>query len=89
VLDALERDEDATEHAEALGDLVVELTETGMTYFFLAPLELVKMGFVVRQSASLGLSGVQSVMSPMTRNILGRMDDGQLRKISRFIRTLM
>jgi hypothetical protein len=89
VLDALERDEDATDHGDALVDLVVELTKTGMNYYFLAPLELVNMGFVVRRSASLGVSGVLSVMSPMVRNVIGRMDDGQLRKISRFIRTLM
>ena len=55
LLDTLENAEDPTQHSDALGELVVELTDTGMDYYFLKPLQLVQVGFVVQQSANLGM----------------------------------
>jgi hypothetical protein len=57
VLSALERAQDATGHREALADIVVELTNSGMDYYFMKPLKLVRAAFIVEQSANLGLVG--------------------------------
>ena len=89
VLDSIERDEDPTQHSGALGEVVMELTTAGMDFYFLQPIEMVKMGFLLRQSANVGITGILSIMSPMIRNAIGRMDSAQLRKISKFIRQLM
>lgn len=88
LLDAIDEAEDATRHREKLGDLVVALSEAGLGYFYLEPLKLAKSGFVVRQSASLGLSATLRVISPTVRTVLGMMDDKQLRAVGKFIRGL-
>jgi hypothetical protein len=89
VLAALERDEDPTEHAGALSSLVVDLAEAGMDYYFLKPLQQAKVGFVARQTASLGMGGALRVMSPVIRSILAGMNAAQLHVIARHIRQLM
>ena len=78
VVEALEQAENPGAHADALADLVVELTNAGLDAYFMQPLKLAKPGFVVEQSASLGMVGVQQVMGTVIRRVIGRMDSPQL-----------
>jgi hypothetical protein len=89
VLVAVEKAERPTAHAEALGGLIVELTEVGMDQYFLQPLKATKPNFVVQQSAALGLAGVQQAMGLVVRNIVSRMDDRQLLVVCSSIRRFM
>ena len=89
LLTTLEQADEATEHRKELSDLVVELTNGGLDYCFLRPLKLAKPGFVVEQTAKLGLAGVQQVMGSVVRQIIGRMDGKQLISVSGSIRQLM
>ncbi len=89
LLTTLEQADEATEHRKALSDLVVELTNGGLDYCFLRPLKLAKPGFVVEQTAKVGLAGVQHVMGTVVRQIIGRMDGKQLISVSGSIRQLM
>jgi len=89
VLATVEQADDPRQGRAALGDLVVELTNSGIDYFFLEPLRLVEAGFLVKQTASLGMGGALKIMAPMTRSIIGRMDAPQLLAICSFIRQLM
>ena len=88
VLARIERDDDATPHASALSSVVVELTEAGLGYYFLRPLQESKFGFVARQTASLGMSGALRVMSPIIGRILAGADTPQLRGVAHHIRHL-
>lgn len=89
VLDAIEQAEDASAHSKALADVAVELMGSAMDYFFLGPLKLAKVGFIVEQSASLGMAGTQQVMGSVIRNIIGRMDTAQLVSVCGSIRRFM
>lgn len=89
LLETLEQAEDPTQHRSALGDLVVELTKAGLDDYFLKPLQLAKVGFVVQQTANLAIAGANRIMSPMIRTIIGRLDQAQLRTIGDYIRQLM
>jgi hypothetical protein len=89
LLDALEQAEDPTQYRDALGDLVVELTDTGMDYYFLKPLQLAEVGFVIQQSANLGIAGALRIIGSVIRNIIGRLDKNQLLIIGGYIRQLM
>ena len=89
VLAAIERDKDPTPHVGALSSLVVDLTEAGLDYYFLKPLQQAKVGFVARQTASLGMAGALRVMSPIIRSILAGTNATQLHVIARHIRHLM
>ncbi len=88
VLDRIEEHDDTTQQADALSKVVIELTEAGLNYYFQRPLEQAKFGFVARQTASLGLSGVMHVMSPVICRILAGADRQQLRGVARHIREL-
>jgi hypothetical protein len=85
----LERAEDGTLYREALADIVVELTDSGMDYYFLKPLELAKAGFIVQQTANLGMAGTTRLLGTVIRNIIGGMDERQLLVICGYIRQLM
>jgi len=89
VLDALEQAADPTVHRDALAGVVEELTNWGMNYCFLQPLEHAKVGFLVQQSANIALAGTLQVMSSVIRKIIGRMDGPQLLSVSGYIRRLM
>jgi hypothetical protein len=89
VLAALDRADDPTQHVGALSGLVVDLTQAGLDYYFLRPLQQAKVGFVARQTAGLGMAGALRLISPITRSILAGMNAAQLRVIVRHIRQLM
>jgi hypothetical protein len=89
LLGTIEKSDDATEHRDALSDLVVELSNSGLDAFFMKPLKHAKAGFIVEQSANLGMKGVQHVMASVVRKIIGRMGGPQLLSVSGSIRQFM
>ena len=89
LLDEIEESSDATLHRAKLSESVRELTTAGLDYYFVRVLKEVKVGFVTQQSANLGMMGVQQVMAPVIRNIIGRLEHAQLQDIARSIRLLM
>ena len=89
VLTTLEKAKDCTRYSNALSEIVLELTDSGLEYYFLRPLKLANVGFVVEQSAQLGIGSVKRVMAPVIRNIIGHMDAQQLLKVCQHIRLLM
>ncbi len=88
VLDGLQAHPDHPKHAEALADLVAELIEAGMDYYFLKALKQAKVGFVAEQSARLGVSGAVKLINSVSRNFIVRMDHGQLVVVASHIRSL-
>ena len=89
VLDTIEQAHDATRHRDTMSSLVMELTASGMDGYFMKPLKLARPGFLVEQSASLGLAGVQQVIGSVVRQIIGRMDGPQLVSVCGSIRQFM
>lgn len=86
VLALIERDGDAARHADQLASVVVELTDAGLVDFLSEPLKAAKVGFLLEQSASFGLSSALAMMSPVIRNVIGRMDEPQLRVVATHLR---
>ena len=89
LLNELEISEDPKQYRDMLGNLVVELTNAGMDYFFIKPLELAKVGFMTKQTTNLGLTAQRRVISPIIRRVIGGMDKNQLLIICSYIRQLM
>jgi hypothetical protein len=85
----LESARDSTAHRNAFAELAVELTNSGLQYYFIKPLKAAKAGFVPEQSASVGMVGVQQVIGTVIRNIVGRMDAPQLLSIGHSLRQFM
>jgi hypothetical protein len=88
VLDALEAMPTHPKHGDAMASLVQELIEAGMEYYFLRAVKLAKLGFVVEQSAKLGMSGAVTLISSVSRKFIVRMDQTQLLVVSTHIREL-
>jgi hypothetical protein len=88
VLETLEQAEDSTRHRAELSDIVVELTDAGLEYYFMRPLKLAEVGFITEKSARVGMGTIKRVMSPVIRNIIGRMDAAQLLAVCGYIREL-
>ena len=89
VLALIEGAPDATAHRGALADIAIELMKSGFDGYFLAPLKKAKAGFLIEQSANVGLMGAQQVIGSVTRNIIGRMDAPQLLSVCGSIRAFM
>lgn len=89
VLTTLEQAQESTQHRGALSAIVLELTDSGMEYFFLKPLQLANVSMVVQQSARMGIGGVKQLITPVIRNTIGHMDGQQLLTVCTFIRGLM
>ncbi len=62
---------------------------SGMNYYFMKPLKEAKAGFIVQQSANLGMAGAQNVLGSVIKSIIGRMDAPQLLSICGSIRHFM
>ena len=88
VLAGLQARPDHPKHGEALADLVAELIEAGMDYYFLKALKQAKVGFVAEQSARLGMSGAVRLINSVSRNFIVRMDQAQLLVVASHIRSL-
>lgn len=88
VLAALEEHSGKKSHGEAIADLVQELIDAGMDYYFLKPLKAADVGFVAEQSARLGMSGAVKLISSVSRKFITRMDHAQLMVVSTHIRAL-
>jgi len=89
VLTTLESAKDPTVHRAALAELAIELTNSGLHYYFIKPLKVAKAGLILEQSASIGMAGVQQVMATVIRNIIGRMDGPQLLSVGDTLRQFM
>ncbi len=89
ILDRLELAPDPTRHRDALAGVVVDLTESGMNAFFIQPLKLAKAGFILEQSAGLGVAGAVSVMSAVIHRVIGSLGSPQLLSVCGSVRKLM
>ena len=89
VLTTVEKSDDPTALGDAVAKLVVELYDVGMKFYFMEPLKLAKPGFLVEQSANLGMAGAIQVIGSVVRKIIGRMEAPQLLSVCASIRQLM
>jgi hypothetical protein len=88
ILTALDKYPDHKGHGEVVADLVVELTTAGMDYYFLRALKMAKVGFVMEQSARIGVSGAVQLIGSVSRKFIVRMDHAQLMAVARHMREL-
>lgn len=88
VLAALEAAPEKAQHADAVADLVGELVEAGMDYYFMLPLKQAEVGFLKEQSARLGMSGAVTLINSVCRKFIVRMDPAQLLVVAAHIRSL-
>ncbi|MBK7001623.1 MAG: hypothetical protein IPH35_17070 [Rhodoferax sp.] len=77
-----------TTKGKALADLVDDLVEAGMEYYFMRPLKAAEVGFIKEQSARLGMTGAVKIVSSVCRKYIEGMDHKQLLVVVAHIRSL-
>ena len=88
VLEALEAAPEYPGHAEAMAQVVSELVEAGMDYYFMRALRQADVGFVAEQTARVGMSGAVTLINSMSCKYIERMGSAQLLVVARHIREL-
>jgi hypothetical protein len=88
VLDEIEASPGHPRHGDVMADLVTELIDAGMDYYFMRALKQANVGFVVEQSARMGMSGAVKLISSVNRRFIVRMDKVQLLVVAQHIREL-
>ncbi len=88
VLNALEAAPGHPRHGDALADLVTDLIEAGMDYYFMRALKQAQVGFVTEQSARMGMSGAVKLIASVNRKFIVRMNEDQLLVVAQHIRAL-
>ncbi|MBK7661891.1 MAG: hypothetical protein IPJ28_23460 [Betaproteobacteria bacterium] len=89
VLARIEGDKDATRHHAEFSETLVTLVAEGLDYYFLRTVKAARAGFLLEQTAALGIASVQKVMGPVVPKIAGRLDHDQLRSVAATMRELM
>jgi len=88
VLSKLESNPDHPKHCDAIADLVSELIDAGMDYYFVKALKQAEIGFVSEKSARLGIAGAVKLISSVSRKFIIRMDLNQLSVVASHIQSL-
>ena len=80
---------DQPKHGHAVADLVSELIEVGMDYYFMVPLKQAEIGFIAEKSARLGISSAVKLISSVSKKYIARINHGQLLVVSSHIQSLV
>jgi hypothetical protein len=85
----LRRDPGDPGAAAMLIDVVLDLTDTGLSYFFLHPLELTGVSTIRRKGVEVALGTASRVLPPVVRSTVGSMSQTQLLKLADFIEQMV
>ncbi len=89
VFDKIDLADDPTLHRADLAEVIVALMDSGADTLFTKPLKRAKVGFLVEQTANLGLAGTMQVMAGVVRKITGQLEGPQMRSVCDTIRGFM
>jgi hypothetical protein len=77
-----------TRHGAAVAELVAELTQAGMDYYFLKALRRAQVGMLAEQSARLAMAGAVKLVSTVSRKYIVGMNQTQLLQVAAHMRDL-
>ena len=84
-LAAVRQDPAHKPNVEALLDVVLELTDRGLDFYYLEPLRRARAGTMTTSAAKLGLAAAGRGIPPIIRRVIGSLDEDQILGIADFI----
>lgn len=84
-LEAVRDDPEHRPHIKALVEVVLELTDRGMDFYYLEPLRRAEVGTMARSAARLGIATVGRGIPPVVRRVVSSLDGEQVLAIADFI----
>lgn len=78
-----------TQYVGALTDLVIDLTEAGLQFYFIEPLERIDVSSLTMKVASMGLNSTHKGMKMVIKKVLKKLSDEQVVKLSEFLEEIL
>lgn len=85
IVDRLRTDPDRKRHAPELVEIVLELTDRGLHYYYLHPLEEARVGTMTRKAVELAIGTAARALPMVVRKTVGSLSDEQLLSLADFI----
>ncbi len=89
LLAKIEADDKASRHAADFAELVNELTDGGLTYYFVEPLKQANAGYMAQKTAQIGMASVAKIARPIIRKLIGGLNDEQLKSVCAYVRQIL
>ncbi|ARU55169.1 hypothetical protein OLMES_1084 [Oleiphilus messinensis] len=81
--------EQASKHTIELIDIILDLTEHGLHFYFLSPLERIGAGSMTMKVAKVGLGSTYKGMKMVISKVLKNLDDRQILMLTEFLEEIM
>lgn len=85
VIRLLRSDSDPQRHIPALVEVVLDMTDRGLHYYFLHPLEQAGVGIMTRKAVNLAIGTAGRTLPVVVRKTVGSLTDDQVLSIADFI----
>ena len=85
IVQQIRSDSDKQKHVPALVDVVLAMTDRGLHYYFLHPLEQAGVGVVTRKTVNLAIGTAGRALPVVVRKTVKSLNDQQLLSIADFI----
>lgn len=85
VVASIRSDRDKRKHVPALIEVVLEMTDAGLHYYFLHPLERAGVGAVTRRAVELAIGTAGRTLPMVVRKTVGSLNDEQISSIAEFL----
>ena len=85
IVERLRRDPDKRQHVPELVDIIIEMTDKGLHYYFLHPLEEAGVGAMTRGAVELAIGTAGRTLPMVVRKTVKSLNDDQLVSIADFI----
>ena len=85
IIERIRADADRRRHAGDLAELVVEMIDRGLDYYFLYPLEEARVGAMTRRAVEFAIGTAGRTLPTVVRKTVKSLNDEQLLSITEFI----
>lgn len=85
VVETIRSDPDKKKHAPALVEVVLEMTDAGLHFYFLHPLERAGVGVVTRSAVDLAIGTAGRTLPMVVRKTIQSLNDEQILTIAEFL----
>ncbi|WP_369602770.1 hypothetical protein AAIA72_07430 [Hahella sp. SMD15-11] len=82
-------DQPASQHVDLMYEVIMDMTVSGMEFYFMEPLRRVNAGSMTMKIAQMGLSSTQKGIRMVIRKVLHRLTEEQLVAITGFIEEIL
>jgi hypothetical protein len=89
VIGRIRNRKDKEETVAMLVDLIGDLTEEGLEFYYMRPLRLARANFFTKSATHMGLSSSRRAILMATRRVMGNMSFDQLNTIADHIETIV